>query len=133
MSSEDFMSSHQFATAINCMDGRVQVPVIAYIKTKYKVDYVDMITEAGPVKLFSEENGSVLMDSIKRRVEVSVFKHNSRLIAIVGHYDCAGNPTGREVQIEQIGRAIQTVEAWGLPVRVLGLWVDKNWEVNELP
>lgn len=34
----------KFATAINCMDGRVQIPVIEYIKSKYEVDYVDMIT-----------------------------------------------------------------------------------------
>ncbi len=28
------------------MDGRVQEPVIKFLKEKYKVDFVDMITEA---------------------------------------------------------------------------------------
>ena len=42
--------SHRFAPAINCMDGRVQLPVIAYVKAHYSVDHVDMITELGPAK-----------------------------------------------------------------------------------
>ena len=33
-----------FVTALNCMDGRVQVPVYEYMKNKYNVDYVDVIT-----------------------------------------------------------------------------------------
>ncbi len=41
------ISHGTFATAINCMDGRVQLPVIAYLKSKYVVDYVDAITEPG--------------------------------------------------------------------------------------
>lgn len=42
--------SNQFVTAINCMDGRVQEPVIKWMKEKYNATYVDMITEAGPNK-----------------------------------------------------------------------------------
>ena len=37
-----------FATSIHCMDGRIQEPIIQYIKTKYDVQYVDVITEPGP-------------------------------------------------------------------------------------
>lgn len=45
------MSSKIFATTINCMNGRVQIPVIDYMKSKYGVDYVDMVTEPGPNKI----------------------------------------------------------------------------------
>lgn len=40
----------KFAAAINCMDGRTQVPVIEFLKNKYGVDYVDMITEPDPTR-----------------------------------------------------------------------------------
>ncbi len=46
--------SATFATAINCMDGRTQEPIINYMKNKFKVDYVDMISEPGPVKALAE-------------------------------------------------------------------------------
>ena len=48
------MSRMKFATAINCMDGRTQLPVIAYLKEKCKIDCVDMVTEAGPVKILAD-------------------------------------------------------------------------------
>lgn len=35
----------KFATAINCIDGRTQLPVIEWARKKYGVDYVDMITK----------------------------------------------------------------------------------------
>ncbi len=37
----------KFVTAINCMDGRVQIPVIEYLKNNYGINYVDMITAPG--------------------------------------------------------------------------------------
>jgi Putative carbonic anhydrase len=37
------MGEGKFGTAINCMDGRVQEPVINWMKVRYGLDYVDMI------------------------------------------------------------------------------------------
>ncbi len=121
-----------FATAINCMDGRVQTPVIEWLKRRYQVDYVDMITEPGPNKILSENKNRMIVESIKKRVEISVVKHNSRLVAIVGHHDCAGNPVKKSVQLEQILSAIKTVESWNFEVQIIGLWVNENWEVCEI-
>ena len=33
---------------------------------------------------------------IRRAASISIEKHGSRIIAVVGHYDCAGNPVTRE-------------------------------------
>lgn len=122
----------KFATAINCMDGRTQLPVIAYLKEKFKVDCVDMITEAGRVKILADCEDRALLDSVKRRVEISIGKHRSRCIAVVGHYDCAGNPVNKETQTEQIRRSIKTVRSWDLNAEITGLWVDENWTVHEI-
>ncbi len=56
-----------FATAINCIDGRIQEPVIKYIQTTYGIDFVDLITEPGPNKILSEncENEIIDIDSIR--------------------------------------------------------------------
>jgi hypothetical protein len=126
------MSTNQFATAINCMDGRVQIPVFEYMKTMYNVDYIDMITEPGPLKTLSENTEKTIVESIKKRVEISVFKHNSELIALVGHHDCARNPVEKDTQVKQMRMAIKAVESWKFNAQIIGLWVDKNWEVREL-
>ena len=42
------MTTGKFGTAINCIDGRAQEPLIAWFKSEHGLDYVDLITEAGP-------------------------------------------------------------------------------------
>jgi len=122
----------QFGTSISCMDGRVQLPVIEHMRTKYGLDYVDMVTEAGPIRILSESRESAIAESIRSRVAVSITKHNSELITVVGHYDCAGNPIERDAQLGQMRTAIRVVESWNSNVHVIGLWVDKSWAVHEI-
>ncbi|MEM4157718.1 MAG: hypothetical protein QXZ28_00630 [Candidatus Methanomethylicaceae archaeon] len=122
----------KFGTAINCMDGRVQIPVIEWLKKRYSVDFVDMITEPGPVKLLSNDLEETKIQSIKERVEISVKKHGSKIVAIIAHNDCAGNPVRKEIQLKQMDVAIKKVRSWGLEAEIVGLWVDDRWQVNEL-
>lgn len=125
-------ANKKFVTSINCMDGRTQEPIINYLKAEYGADYVDMITEAGPNKILAENTDANIITSIKARVEVSTDKHNSKVIAIVGHYDCGGNPADDDTQIEQIKIAMDNVRSWNQNVEVIGLWVDKTWSVHRV-
>jgi carbonic anhydrase len=113
------------------MDGRVQMPVNEWIKKKFEVDYVDTVTEPGPNKILAENKDSTAIDSIKRRLAISVSKHGSKYVAVVGHHDCAGNPVDKESQLAHIKLAIKTINSWEFPVRTIGLWVDENWRVSE--
>ncbi len=88
---------YKFGTAINCIDGRTQQPVIDYIKQNYAVDIVDMITFPGANGIFSNELRLVEASLAKHSASISVEKHNSRIIAVVGHYDCAGNLETRAI------------------------------------
>ena len=127
------MSIHaRFATAINCMDGRVQQPAADWIKKKYGVDYVDAITEPGPNKILADNEDITYLESIRRRVDISVNKHGSSLIAILGHHDCAGNPADKENQLRQTKAAMKTIAGWGFSARIIGLWIDENWKVSQV-
>ncbi len=53
----------RFGTVINCMDGRVQLPVIAYLQKRFNVTYVDTITEAGPNLLLAQGEDLQLFSS----------------------------------------------------------------------
>ena len=121
-----------FCTAINCMDGRVQEPVINYLKKKYRTNYVDMITEPGPNKILAEGSDDKLIESIFSRIEISVKKHGSKHIAIIGHFDCAGNPANQEEQWLHTLKAVKTVKERFKNTEVIGLWVNKNWDVTEI-
>ena len=64
-----------FATAINCISGRVQLPVITYIKNAQGVDYVDMITAPGVNKLLADGIYLTTTELIKKSAEISVSGH----------------------------------------------------------
>jgi len=122
----------KFATAINCMDGRVQLPVIQWLKKEAFVDYIDMITEPGPNKILAENKDKAKIKSIKTRVEISTKIRNSKLIAIIGHFDCLGNPAKKDKQFKEIKSAIEVVKSWNLDAKVIGLWIEKPLKVSSI-
>ena len=114
------------------MDGRVQEPIMDFLKEHYAVKYVDAITEAGPCKILAENNNEILVNSIIERVDISIRKHKSTLIAISGHHDCAANPCDKEMQTVQINQSVQYCKNIYPDVYIIGLWVDNKWEVNNV-
>lgn len=126
------MNQRKFATVINCIDGRVQLPVLEYLKGKYGVDYVDNITEAAPVKVLAERINEVQLESIRARLKISIEKHGSEQLGIAAHHDCAGNPVDKEIQIKQLRKAIETIRSWKFKGAIVCLWVDENWRIHEI-
>lgn len=122
----------KFCTAINCMDGRVQFPVIKYLRKRFNVAYVDMITEPGPNRILSSMAEPDVVKSIFNRIHISIEKHNSLGIAVVGHYDCAGNPAPKELQDTHTRKAMEVIRQKFSNVEIIGLWVDENWQINEI-
>ena len=120
----------KFATAINCIDGRTQEPVINYIKNGYDINYIDMITEPGPNKILAENTDIVTMESLKNKIGISIEKHSSELIAIAGHYDCAANAVDDNIQKDQLKKAKGIVSSWGFDVEIIALWLDENFKPN---
>lgn len=119
-----------FFTAINCMDGRVQLPVIQLLKNQFKVEYIDMVTEPGPVRILAEQTENVTLQSIFHRVDISIEKHKSQGIAVVTHYDCAGNPVDEAKQLEQLDSALDYLSTLYPGKTLAGLWVDASWNAK---
>ena len=126
------MSKGRFAAVINCMDGRTQTPVSEWAKREYGVDYVDSITEPGPVRILAEGTDTTAIESIRRRLTISVGKHGSSRVAIVAHADCAGNPVDKEMQWGQLRAAAAAVLSWSLGVQVDLLWLGESWRVDRV-
>jgi len=124
-----------FCTAINCMDGRVQLPVTTFLKQRFGVDYVDMITEPGPNRVLAKQTSLSLVESILARVRISVEKHGSTAVAIAGHHDCAGNPADEAAQTADTLAAVKYIRErctrYG-DVALIGLWVDGDGTVSEI-
>ena len=72
----EMLRSNKFCTSVSCMDGRIQLPIIHWLKEKYNIAYVDTITEPGIDKLFSNSDK---MQEIKSKVSISVNAHGSKI------------------------------------------------------
>ena len=120
-----------FFTVINCIDGRIQLPVIQYLQQKYNVEFIDSITEAGPNLILADNIDSSTIQSIYNKLDISFNNHKSKGLAIVGHYGCAGNSASKNKQIEHIQKAIKLIQNKYNEKEIIGLWVDHNFEVHE--
>jgi carbonic anhydrase len=120
-----------FCTVINCMDGRVQLPVFTHLQKRFGVRYVDTVTDAGPVRLLASSPETNAARSMFRRVDTSVESHGSSQLAVVAHADCAGNPVEKARQLEQLRTAVAAVAQRYPACEVIGLWVDEGGVVSE--
>ena len=73
------------------------------------------ITEAGLVGQIAHATNPTLVESIKKKLLISLEKHHSKGIIVHGHQECAGNPV-------PVGTAV-------IPVFVVK---NKDWEAVEL-
>lgn len=119
-----------FCTSIHCLDGRIQEPIIQFLKSTYKIKYVDTITEPGPINILAKHDNKDVIESILTGINISIEKHDSGLIAVSGHYDCIGNPVHEKTQKEQIKKSRNFLKSIYRDIKIIGLWIDNNWSVH---
>jgi hypothetical protein len=131
-----------FGTAFNCMDGRCQDAVAAYVRQKFNVDYVDAITEPGRDGILAGKKVDVsqpddVLKWLRFKAQVSAKGHGSRHAVVVGHSKCAGNNTSNDEHQSDIRRAVEAVQGWNLFETVVGLFAFESgstgWTVVEVP
>lgn len=123
------MASDTFGTAINCIDGRLQAPVAEWVRAHFGVQYVDTVTVPGPDGVLTQgapEANRLIRDYVR----VSQEAHASGVLAVAGHFGCAGYSVSPPEHIAAIRAAAAIAASWGLPMRVIGLWVNEGGQVE---
>lgn len=122
----------KFGTLVNCTDGRVQYPVMDYLKKKYDFDFFDAANEAGPLRTLTKNSDKCRLITLKEQIRTSLEEHDSKFIALVGHHDCTDNPGDRAFQEKQMDEALDYLQrSFGTSIKYVGLYVNENWEVEE--
>ncbi|MDH3492091.1 MAG: hypothetical protein OEM82_00955 [Acidobacteriota bacterium] len=118
-----------FGCAIDCIDGRAQMPVIEWVKFHGSVQYVDMITEPGADGCLARED-SKITNRIHHTTQVAIRAHNPSIIAVCGHFDCVANPVSNEEHIADIKKSAGIVGHWVPEIRVVGLFVNEFGSID---
>ncbi len=126
-----------FFTSIGCMDGRVQDPIRNFGQKLFGAQYPDTITEAGLVGLLGKESvDELLLQSIKKKILISVEKHHSEGIIVHGHQECAGNPVEDEQHKKDVLKTTKTLdELIQKNIQIIPVFIKRNgneWTVEEL-
>ncbi|AND83892.1 hypothetical protein GTH52_08940 [Clostridium tyrobutyricum] len=120
-----------FATLLNCMDGRTQLPAINWIRNNFNVEYVDIISEPGIDKvLFLKDK--VFLASLNKKMDISLNSHDSKMVFIAGHYDCAGNSVDKDEHIKHIKASVKLLKSLYENIPVTGLWINKDFKVEKI-
>lgn len=123
------MATGVFATAITCIDGRTQTPVGEWVKQNAHADFVDTVTWAGVDGVLTSGDADIAAH-IRDAVEISVKAHGSAFVALAGHYECAAYSGDRERHLAAIRAAVDIVSGWNLGAKVVGLWVNDQWQIE---
>ena len=118
------------ATCLTCMDGRIQIPVINWIRRSSKVKFVDIISGPGMDKILTTPHAQ--MDGILTGIKISTTNNHSSHIFVVGHFDCRANPVPYEKHKEQIIAGGQKIKRLFPSYPITGLWVNSQWRVKKI-
>ena len=122
----------KFGTVINCTDGRVQYPVMDYLKKHFDIEFFDSANEAGPLRTLTMKNDKCRLITLKEQIRTSLEDHGSKFIALVGHHDCNDNPGDRAFQENQLDESLDYLQrSFGTTITYVGLYVNEKWEVEE--
>lgn len=91
----------RFATLLTCIDGRIQRPLEAWVKERFGVDYVDVLTEPGVDGRIPTMDAQG-MASLTANVQLSRRAHGSAVLVVAAHSDCAGNPVSDDEHYRQL-------------------------------
>lgn len=109
------------------MDGRVQEPIRKWMVGRYGIRYVDVVTRPGIDGMVASGRET---RGIRDMIEISLNAHGSTTIVVSGHHDCAGNPVGEAAHREDIRESVRRLAEWYPDAKVVGVWVNAEWEVD---
>lgn len=123
-------TGESFFTSIGCMDGRVQESVLHFGQQKFGAKYADTITEAGLVGLLARKNiDQALLDSIKKKILISLEKHRSKGIIVHGHEECAGNPVENDLHKKDVLKTAKIISALiQKDIQIIPIFVKRRGE-----
>ena len=125
------MTQPVHGTVINCIDGRVQGVVTDFLRKRWNVEYVDVITEVAPERVLAERTDSRVVARLRSHVLNSLKQQHSPRLALAAHNDCESNPVPEDVQRGHLEAAIAWLATEFKQAEVIGLWIDPGGKVHE--
>jgi len=125
-------NNSDYGTIVNCLDGTIQLPAIDFAKKLWKVNRIDVITDAAPEKILSETKDQKTIERICQNIEASLCDQHTKRLAIVSHSSCDINKVSDKNKKEMLSKAISYLKARYINIEVVGIWFDGNIKATKI-
>lgn len=116
--------SSNYGTVINCIDGEVQIPAIEFLKHTWKVQWVDVITEAAPEKILSEGTDAKSIAHLLDNLKASFANQAEKRVAVAAHAGCTSNGIDEVEKKEMLRKSIGYLNQQIPGIQAVGIWID---------
>ncbi len=99
-----------FAVAVTCIDGRFHEALTSWMKSRFDVAHVDLVTAPG-VSAALATGDAVVTDGTLTRLRPSLEAHHAAAVVVAAHEDCAGDPSRRREQLAGLHLATARLRA----------------------
>lgn len=119
-----------FAVAVTCIDGRFHEPLTAWIRTRFDVEHVDLVTAPGAGAALAAEYPEVTQH-VLHDLRPSLDTHHAAAVVIAAHADCAGDPSCRSDQLAALPLAVTRLrDLLGDARPIVGVYLDLDGAVT---
>ena len=112
----------KFTCCLNCIDGRIQLPVINWIKNNYDIEFVDMLTQPGMDGFIANPDSD--LNDLLEKIHISLRVHDCQEIFLVAHEDCAANPVDFETHRKQLFDSTEKIKNHFPSSKIIGIWIN---------
>ncbi len=100
----------EFAAGVTCIDGRFQEPLTEWVRERFAVPYVDLVTSPG-VAASLAAGDPVIVDEVVRELGPSLTVHRAAGVVVAAHEGCAADPSDVATQEAGLHEALATLGA----------------------
>ena len=119
-----------FAVAVACIDGRFHEPLTAWVRQRFAVEHVDLVTAPG-VSAALAANDPDVMQHVLDDLRPSLAAHHAAAIVVAAHADCAGDPSPRSGQLAALPLAVSRLrDRLGDARPIVGVYLDIDGTVT---
>ena len=99
-----------FAVAVTCIDGRFHEALASWMKSRFGVEHIDLVTAPGVSAALASGDVGVT-DGTLTRLRPSLEAHHAAAVVVAAHEDCAGDPSRRREQLADLRLATARLRA----------------------
>jgi len=122
----------EFAAAVTCIDGRFHTVLTGWVRERFGVQHVDLITTPGASAALAARRAATT-GSVLAHLAPSLEAHGTKVVVVAAHEGCAADPSDASTQRAVLPHAAAALRERLAPdTMVVAVHLGADGEVEEI-